>query len=85
MHNTRKISFSIPKGDLEMLEKTRKRMGLTRSAFIDMAIRFWLNWKNKRKLIKCYEDGYKKLPEEIQKLKAIEKAESEVLTPGEEW
>lgn len=85
MYNAQKISFSIPRKDLEMLEKARKRMGISRSAFIDMAIRFWLNWTNKRRLLKCYEEGYRKIPEQTQELEALEKAGIETLTPGEEW
>lgn len=85
MNNSQKISFSLPKNDLVMLENVRKRMGLGRSAFIDMAIRFWLNWLNQKELLKRYEDGYKKIPEKIHELKAIEKAGIEVLTPREVW
>lgn len=85
MYNTQKISFSLPKEDLDMLENVRKRIGLGRSAFIDMAIRFWINSAQKQELIKRYEEGYRKTPEHTQELKSIEKAGLETLTPKETW
>lgn len=84
MHNSYKISFSLPKADLEMLENARKRMGLGRSAVIDMAIRFWLDSMQQQELIKRYEEGYRKKPEKTMDLKALEKAGLESMTQ-EEW
>lgn len=85
MYNSQKISFSLPKKDLDMLEKIRKRMGICRSTFIDMAIRFWLNSMHKQELINRYVEGYKKMPEQTRELRAIEKAGLETFTPLEEW
>lgn len=85
MHNSQKISFSIPKEDLDLVEKMRKRMGLGRSAFIDMALRYWLDSTQEQELIKRYEEGYRKMPEKTQELNAFEKAGLETLNPKEEW
>lgn len=85
MYNSCKISFSLPKEDLQMLENARKRMGLSRSAFIDMSVRFWLSWLNKKEMIRRYEEGYKKMPEQIREIKALESAGMEALRPKERW
>ncbi len=72
MIKTAKIAISLPKDDMTRIEKIRKELGIQRSAVIDMAIRFWLNYIEERKLIRQYEDGYRKKPELISEIKAFE-------------
>ena len=73
MQKTAKIAISLPKEDLDKIEKLRKRLGSERSAIIDKAIRFWFNYLEQEELVKRYEQGYKKKPESIQEIKAMEK------------
>ena len=73
MENVCKIAISLPKKDFDRLEKTRKKLGFGRSAIIDRAIRFLLDKIEQEDLIKRYEHGYKKHPENIQEIKAWEK------------
>lgn len=84
MIKTAKIAISLPQNDLFRLEKVRKKLGIQRSAIIDMAIRFWLETMEKRKLIKQYEDGYRNKPEDISEIKAMERAAGKAFSE-EEW
>lgn len=77
MRNTLKIAISLPKEDFYKIEKIRKKLGFGRSNIIDRAIRFWLGRVEREELIKSYQQGYKKKPESIQEIKAIEKASAE--------
>ena len=73
MINSTKIAISLPTEDLLRLEKVRKELGTQRSALIDTAIRFWLDNRDKQKLIKQYEDGYRRHPESIKEIEALQK------------
>jgi len=84
MLKTTKIAISLPKDDFERIEEIRKKLGIQRSTIIDIAIRFWLKSMEEEKMIKQYEEGYKKKPESLEELKAIEKASAEAFE-GEEW
>lgn len=77
MRNTLKIAISLPKEDFCQLERIRKKLGLGRSGIIDKAIRFWLGHRKQEELIKRYQEGYKKKPESIQEIEALEKASAE--------
>ena len=67
-----KIAISLPTQDLKRIEKIRKESGEQRSALIDTAIRFWLDNREKDKMIKQYEAGYRHNPESIDEIKAME-------------
>ncbi len=74
MQKTSKIAISLPKEDFDKIEKLRKKLGFERSAIIDKAIRFWLRYLEQQDLIKRYEQGYRKKPESVQEIKAMEQA-----------
>lgn len=82
MRNTLKIAISLPKEDFYKLEQIRKKLGFGRSHIIDKAIRFWLGYREKEELVKCYQEGYRKKPENIQEIEAMEKTSAEAF--GEE-
>ena len=63
MIKTAKIAISLPVEDLKRIEKVRKELKTQRSALIDVAIRFWLDHREKHVLIKQYEAGYRNHPE----------------------
>lgn len=67
-----KIAISLPIEDLKRIEKIRKESGTQRSALIDEAIRFWLDNRDKEKMIEQYEQGYRQHPESIDEIKALE-------------
>lgn len=67
-----------------MLEQIRKKLGLNRSTIIDKAIRFWLDYRERKESIKRYQDGYKKKPESIKEISAMEQASAEAFNEREE-
>jgi len=84
MLRTAKIAISLPKEDLALIEKVRKELGMQRSAVIDMAIKFWFAGMKKEKLIRQYEEGYRRIPEDLAEIKAMEKAAADAFN-DEEW
>lgn len=77
MLKTTKIAVSLPKEDFKRIEEVRKKLGLQRSAVIDMAVRFWLKSMEEKEMIKKYEQGYENRPESIEELKAMEQGAAE--------
>jgi hypothetical protein len=73
----RTAKIALPKEDLARIEKIRKELKLARSAVFDIAIRFWLNYMEKSRLIKQYEDGYRRVPEPVGEIEALEKMSAE--------
>nr|MBU1327697.1 hypothetical protein [Candidatus Omnitrophota bacterium] len=84
-NNTVKIAISLPKQEYQFIEKFRKRLGISRSAMIDKAISFWLKRQQDEELIKEYEDSYKKKPENVSEIIALEKAGLEALSEEGGW
>jgi len=74
MSKSIKFAVSIPGDEFKDLEILRKKKGLTRSAFIRNAIRLWKERREIQKLAKLYVDGYKKIPENLIEIEALEKA-----------
>ena len=77
MRNTLKIAISLPREDFYEIERIRKKLNLGRSTIIDKAIRFWLRRLEQEELIKNYQEGYRKKPESIREIKAMEKLQAE--------
>ncbi|MEW6556967.1 MAG: ribbon-helix-helix domain-containing protein [Elusimicrobiota bacterium] len=77
MQNSFKVAISLPASDYKKIENIRRKMKIGRSALIDDAIRFWLDWVEQQELIKQYESGYRKNPEDIQQIKVMEKLSAE--------
>ncbi len=72
MIKSTKIAISLPVEDLKRIEQIRRESGAQRSALIDEAIRFWLNNRDKEKMIAQYEAGYRHRPESVDEVKALE-------------
>ncbi len=83
MRNTLKIAISLPREDFYKIEKVRRRFGFTRSMIVDKAILFWLGHIEEDNLVKRYQEGYRKKPESIQELKAMEKASAQAFKEEE--
>ena len=79
-----KFAVSIPGNEFKQLETLRKKTGLTRSEFIRETIKLWKEQREKKKLVKIYEEGYRRIPENISAIEAWEKASRSALT-AEEW
>lgn len=79
-----KFAISFPEEDFKKLEALREKKRLTRSKAILQAVKLWEESKAMEKLIRKYEEGYKKIPETIDESIAWEKASLTALTK-EEW
>ena len=84
MGNSVKFAVSIPGSEFKELEALRKKRGLTRSKFIREAVKLWREEKEKERLVKIYEEGYKRIPENLAATEAWEKASLGAFT-SEEW
>jgi Arc/MetJ-type ribon-helix-helix transcriptional regulator len=79
-----KFAVSIPGSEFKELEALRKKKGLNRSEFIRETLRLWKKTKEEEKLVRVYEEGYKRVPEKVEEIKAWEKASLSSLS-REEW
>jgi metal-responsive CopG/Arc/MetJ family transcriptional regulator len=79
-----KFAVSIPGSEFKELETIRKEKGLSRSEFIRATVKLWKEEKEKKRLVKAYEDGYKKVPENLANIEAWEKASLSSFS-SEEW
>jgi len=69
-----KFAVSIPGREFKELESLRKKKGMNRSEFIRETLRVWREEREKKRAAKAYEDGYKKVPEDLAHAEAWEKA-----------
>jgi Arc/MetJ-type ribon-helix-helix transcriptional regulator len=79
-----KFAVSISGNEFKELEVLRKKKGLSRSEFIRETIRLWKEEKEKERLVRVYEEGYKRVPENLANIEAWEKASLSSLS-REEW
>ena len=85
MQHAAKIAISLPSNDFEEIEQIRENMGVGRSAIIRQAVHFWLEQRKKNQKVRCYEEGYRKTPENIAELKSLAIAQTGVLNPKGAW
>jgi metal-responsive CopG/Arc/MetJ family transcriptional regulator len=79
-----KIAISLPKEDFLLLEKLKTKLKKSRSKLIQDAIGYWLKSQKQKTLIEKYENGYRKKPEDISHISAVEKIQYDVLS-RENW
>ena len=79
-----KFAVSFPEEDFKKLEAFRCQGELTRSKAILQAVKLWEESKNMEKLVKKYQEGYRKNPENMNEKIAWEKASFAALLQ-EEW
>ncbi len=84
MNRSVKFAISIPDKEFKELEAFRRKKGISRSKLILEAIKFWKEAKEKEKLVRIYEEGYKRLPENLTNIEAWEKASLSAFSQ-EEW
>lgn len=84
MRKTVKFAVSISFWEFKEMESLRKKLGLTRSAFIRETFRLWKEAKKTEKLLQAYEEGYRKIPENPVIIEAWEKTSLSSFNP-EEW
>jgi metal-responsive CopG/Arc/MetJ family transcriptional regulator len=79
-----KFAVSISDNEFKELETLRKKKGLSRSGFIRETIKLWKEEREKKKLVKIYEEGYRRIPENRTATEAWEKAFLSTFS-SEEW
>ena len=79
-----KLAISISADDYRAIEAIRKEEGSTRSGVVSNAIRLLRDKSEKERLTRLYEEGYRKHPEKLPELKALEKASLDILAP-DDW
>lgn len=84
MGKTVKIAISIPQEEFNELEAQRNKEGISRSRFVLKTLRFWQEEKEKERLVRIYEEGYKRLPENPREIEAWEKVSPGVFSQ-DEW
>ncbi len=78
-----KFAVSLPNKEFQELEKYRKKRGISRSKLVLDAIRLWKEAKEKERLVKIYEEGYRRIPEKLHDLEGWEKASLSTLSHGD--
>ncbi|HBO84166.1 MAG: hypothetical protein A2073_04220 [Deltaproteobacteria bacterium GWC2_42_11] len=78
-----KFAVSIPEENYRELEAMRKKEGLSRSGIVAEAIRLLKEFTEKEKLVRQYEEGYRKKPEKITEIKTWERVSAETFSKGE--
>lgn len=84
MNRSVKFAISIPDKEFKELEAFRRKKGVSRSKLILEAIKLWKETKEKEKLVRIYEEGYKRVPENLTNIEAWEKASLSAFS-HEEW
>ena len=79
-----KFAVSVSDHEFKELETLRKKKGLSRSEFIRETIKLWKEEREKKKLVKIYEEGYRRIPENLTAMEAWEKASLSTFS-SEEW
>ncbi|MFH1353186.1 MAG: hypothetical protein ABIH68_06420 [bacterium] len=77
--NSARLIVTIPKSEFKRIEQEKKEKGITRSAFIHRIIEFFFRKEDEAEKEKRYIAGYKKKPENIKKITAMEKATLETI------
>jgi hypothetical protein len=78
-----KFAISLPDEDFRQLEVLRRQRGMGRSQFILQAVRFCNEARERERLVREYEEGYRRLPENPLELETWEKASAPALGEGE--
>lgn len=80
-----KIAVSIPEPLYKELERARRRVGKSRSAVVQEALRDWLRRDVQAELVRDYETGYRARPESESEVEAALARAVALLGDDEEW
>lgn len=81
---TVKVAVSLPEDLFKRLEKVRRRQDVSRSAAFREALEAWLRDLQEREDVRRYIEGYRRMPETREEMKAFEKLALTALS-HEEW
>jgi len=80
-----KIAVSIPADLLREVERARRTTGRSRSAIVQEALRQWLHQRGARDLVRDYEAGYRRAPEQASEIAEAGAIASTLLQDDEDW
>ncbi len=84
MRNSAKFAVSLPWREFQEMERIRKKAGLSRSAFVLRTFQSWKAAQRKAELVRIYEEGYRKMPEDSSFAEALAGTAADVLR-DEDW
>lgn len=84
MRKSVKFAVSIPWEDFKQLEAIRRKAGLSRSGFLLATFRAWKEARQKERLVRDYENGYRQKPEDASIAEAMAATSVESI-PEEDW
>jgi len=79
-----KVGVSLPVELHKALEDARRKLGKTRSALLQEALKEWLEARRLEQMVRRYQDGYLATPESAEEIRAAEAAAGELLAK-EDW
>jgi metal-responsive CopG/Arc/MetJ family transcriptional regulator len=74
-----KVAVSLPEPLYRAVEAARRRSGSTRSAVVQEALREWLRRRAQGDLVREYEAGYRRRPEQAAELERALALSTELL------
>ena len=81
-----KIAISLPAELYRALEGARRRTGKSRSAVVQEALREWLRRQVRGDLVREYEEGYRRSPEDAEEIEAaLATAVGLLSTDADDW
>jgi hypothetical protein len=84
MRKAAKFAVSIPWEEFKELEAIRRKAGLSRSGFLLSTFRAWREARERERLVKEYENGYRQKPEDASIAEAMAGTSAESM-PEEDW
>jgi len=84
MRKSAKFAVSIPWEEFKELETIRRKAGLSRSGFLLATFRAWKEAREKERLVREYENGYRQKPEDASIAEAMAATSAEAM-PEEDW
>lgn len=79
-----KVAISLPPDLYRAVERARKKQGQSRSAFLQDAVRHWLEQRQKAGQIQQYIEGYRRMPETRREIEEAEVSSRDMFA-AEEW
>lgn len=76
---TAKIAVSLPEPLYRAVEVARRQSGATRSAVVQEALRDWLRRRAQASLVRDYEAGYRRRPEQASEIESALALATELL------
>lgn len=84
MRKAVKFAVSIPWEEFKELEAIRRKAGLSRSGFLLSTFRAWREARERERLVREYENGYRQEPENASIAEAMAGTSAESI-PEEDW